>query len=121
MSDKDFLDEVIADRESRSPGFRALVEAARDRRRMLRQLADERKRRGITQTELAAVMGTSQSSVARIEAGKADVRLSTLERYAASLGQRVQWRLAPAAKEATERPAPARRSGRATVPRFKRR
>lgn len=60
---------------------------------MLRKLAEERERLGLTQTEVAAAMGTSQSSVARIEAGKADVRLSTVERYAATLGRSVQWKL----------------------------
>ena len=48
---------------------------------------------GLSQTEVAARMGTSQSAVARLESGEADVRLSTLERYAAALGQRLDWRL----------------------------
>ena len=39
-------------------------------------------------------MGTSQSAVARLEAGQNDVRISTLERYAAALDQRLEWRLA---------------------------
>ncbi len=38
-------------------------------------------------------MGTSQSAVARLESGDADVRLSTLERYVAALGQQLDWRL----------------------------
>ena len=36
-------------------------------------------------------MGTSQSAVARLEHGDVDVRLSTLERYAAALGGTVDW------------------------------
>ena len=39
-------------------------------------------------------MGTSQSAVARLEAGNNDVRLSTLERYAAALDQQLEWRRA---------------------------
>ncbi len=39
-------------------------------------------------------MGTSQSAVARLESGDADVRLSTLERYAAAIGQRLDFRAA---------------------------
>lgn len=93
MAKKDFLDEFISARQARNPAFPAMVDAARDRRRMLRRLAEERERLGLTQTQLAAVMGTSQSSVARIEAGKGDVKLSTVERYAATLGRKVRWSL----------------------------
>jgi transcriptional regulator with XRE-family HTH domain len=44
---------------------------------------------GLSQTEVAARMGTSQSAVARLERGDADVRVSTLQRYASALDQRV--------------------------------
>lgn len=94
--ERDFLEEIIAERKARNPAFPAMVEAAEERRRMLRELAQERARQGLTQTEVAAAMGTSQSSVARIEAGRADVRLSSVERYAATLGCRIEWHLAPA-------------------------
>jgi hypothetical protein len=36
-------------------------------------------------------MGTSQSAVARLETGDADVRVSTLERYAAAIGSQLAW------------------------------
>lgn len=95
--ESDFLDEVVAERQKKNPAFQALVTAARDRRRMLRRLTDDRIGLGLSQTAVAAEMGTSQSAVARIESGKADVKLSTLERYAATLGRKVEWHLAPAA------------------------
>ena len=38
-------------------------------------------------------MGTSQSVVARLGSGTIDVRLSTLERYAAAAGLRVDLRV----------------------------
>ena len=50
---------------------------------------------GLSQTEVAARMGTSQSAVARLEAGAGDIRLSTLERYAAALDQVLNWQLEP--------------------------
>ena len=57
-------------------------------------LTARRRAAGLSQTEVAALMGTSQSAVARLEAGHNDVRISTLERYAAALDQRLEWRLA---------------------------
>jgi predicted transcriptional regulator len=72
------------------PGFK---EAARARRRLLRELAERRSELGLSQTVVAARMGTSQSVVARLESGEVDARLSTVERYAAALGQRLDWRL----------------------------
>ena len=59
-----------------------------------RTLTARRRAVGLSQTEVAALMGTSQSAVARLEAGHNDVRISTLERYAAALDQRLEWRLA---------------------------
>jgi DNA-binding XRE family transcriptional regulator len=77
------------------PGFRemALRRMSQDRRRLMRELAGRRQDAGLSQTEVAARMGTSQSAVARLEAGEADVRASTLERYAAALGTEITWKL----------------------------
>jgi DNA-binding XRE family transcriptional regulator len=77
------------------PGFReiALRRMAGERRRLVAELAAQRQSAGLSQTQVAARMGTSQSAVARIEAGDADVRTSTLERYAAAVGTHLSWRL----------------------------
>jgi ribosome-binding protein aMBF1 (putative translation factor) len=85
------------------PGFREMARrqladahAARmadDRVRLVRELAGRRQAAGLSQTEIAARMGTSQSAVARLEAGTADVRASTLERYAAAVGGQITWKL----------------------------
>ena len=93
--DADFLDELIEEGESKHPGFTLLVEAALERRRLVRELAEDRVELGLSQTQVAAEMGTSQSAVARIESGNADVKMSTVERYAATLGRKVQWRIEP--------------------------
>lgn len=68
------------------PGFDGLAE---DPDALIARLVDRRQRLGLSQTEVAARMGTSQSAVARFEARRADARLSTLERYAAALGTTV--------------------------------
>ena len=72
------------------PGFR---EVAERRRELAGELVARRVELGLSQTEVAARMKTSQSAVARLESGEADIRLSTLERYAAALGVHLGWRL----------------------------
>ena len=77
------------------PGFReiALRRMAEQRASLVRHLATQRQTAGLSQTEVAARMGTSQSAVARLESGLADVRASTLERYAAAVGGQITWKL----------------------------
>ncbi|MGH3170459.1 MAG: helix-turn-helix domain-containing protein [Trebonia sp.] len=77
------------------PGFRemALRRMAEQRATLVRELAAQRQAAGLSQTEVAARMGTSQSAVARLESGTADVRASTLERYAAAIGGEITWKL----------------------------
>jgi ATP-dependent Clp protease protease subunit len=98
------------------PGFRemALRRMAAGRSRFVRDLVALRQAAGLSQTEVAARMGTSQSAVARLEAGTTDVRASTLERYAAAVGAVVPWAqpsrtspptLQPGGPIMTERPA----------------
>ena len=68
------------------PGFRELAERRRD---VVADLVAQRQRLGLSQSEVASRMGTSQPAVARLEAGGVDVRLSTLERYAAAVGRQL--------------------------------
>ena len=77
------------------PGFRemALRRMAAERSGLVHDLAAMRQAAGLSQTEVAARMGTSQSAVARLEAGTSDVRASTLERYAAAVGSEITWKL----------------------------
>lgn len=56
-----------------------------------KEMAERRVELGLSQTEVAARMGTSQSAVARLESGDGDVRLSTLARYAAAIGVELKW------------------------------
>ena len=83
--------------EPRRPVFPGLADRATRRAELVGDLvghlAEERRRLGLSQTEVAARMGTSQSAVARLEAGAADVRLSTLQRYADAVGRSLDLRL----------------------------
>lgn len=115
MADGDELDELIAGRFESNPDFPEMVDAALRAREVLRELAKARIDQRLSQTLVAARMGSSQSVVARIEGGNRDVRLSTLARYAAAVGRRVSWSVAeqkgttsPRSRERTHSPAPAR-------------
>ena len=61
------------------PGFGDLAD---DRPPVIRALVTLRRAEGLSQAEVARLMGTSQPAVARLESGTGDVRLSTLARYA---------------------------------------
>src|ERR1700685_3967888 len=75
------------------PGFReiALRRMAAQRRQLATELTAEPQAARLSQTEVAARMGTSQSAVARLESGEADARASTLERYAAAVARQISW------------------------------
>jgi len=78
------------------PGFAALSE---DVHAVVVRLVEHRRAAGLSQTEIAARMHTSQSAVARLEAGRGDVRLSTLRRYADALGHQLQFGVRPHEKQ----------------------
>lgn len=91
--EQDFLDEMIEESTKRNPEFLALMEEAHQRRTLLADLAAIRSRSRISQRTIAKRIKTSQPAIARLEAGSVDPRLSTLQRYAASMGKRVEWKL----------------------------
>lgn len=93
---RDDLAASIQRRTRANPQFPLLVAAAEQRRAQLRDLAALRVAQGLSQTQVAAEMHTSQPVIARIESGEVDVKLSTLERYATVLGRRLVWTLEPA-------------------------
>jgi transcriptional regulator with XRE-family HTH domain len=96
------------------PGFRemALRRMSAERRRLVADLTAQRRLARLSQTEVAARMGTSQSAVARLETGDADVRVSTLERYAAAIGSHVAWQARPGRGQPGEDQPGLERAGR---------
>ena len=79
-------------RRTSFPGLQGMLDR---RRALMAELVAARREHGISQTEIAARMGTSQSAVARLESGEWDARLSTIERYAAAVGSTVDWQVRP--------------------------
>src|SRR4051812_5743092 len=83
---KDFLDEMIGRRTRKNVRFPDLVVEAERRRELARELAARRSGAGLSQTLVAARMGTAASVVSKLEAG-ADVKVSTLQRYCSAIGE----------------------------------
>jgi transcriptional regulator with XRE-family HTH domain len=82
----DDLDAYVAKRATKNPAFPAMVDATLKERRLLRELAARLVEMGLSQKIVAALMGTTQPALARLERGEIDPKLSTLERYADALG-----------------------------------
>ena len=76
------------------PEFGVEFEALRPEFELARALIDARSRAGLSQSDVAARMGTSQPAVARLESGRKPT-LKALERYAAAVGMKVEVRLVP--------------------------
>jgi DNA-binding XRE family transcriptional regulator len=91
----DALDEMIVEFTQANPDFPNLLQAAERRRALLHTLAEQRKRRNLSQTKVAAAMDTSQPTLARLESTAADTKLSTIERFAAALGYAIEYHLVP--------------------------
>lgn len=94
----DALDEMIVEFSEVNPNFPQLLLAAERRRALLHTLAEQRRRRELSQTRVAAAMRTSQPTLARLETTAADTKLSTVERFASALGYAIEYHLVPAAK-----------------------
>jgi transcriptional regulator with XRE-family HTH domain len=74
------------------PNLAAFVDATSRRRRLLEHLPKLREGK-VSQRELAKRMVSHQPTIAALERGLGDPRVSTLERYAASLGLVFFWQM----------------------------
>ena len=89
----DDLDEFLNER-LQDPAFAGLYRDAQARTELRLQLINLRKRSGLNQTQVAAAMHTTQSSVSVFENGDGEPYLSTMQRYARAIGAEVEIRLA---------------------------
>ena len=74
----------------KKPGYRAEYEALEEELQLARSLIEARSRAGLSQTELARRMKTSQSYVARIEGGEVQPSTAALTRFAEATGSRLK-------------------------------
>jgi transcriptional regulator with XRE-family HTH domain len=104
------------------PNYARLVDALVRRKRLLRAAARWREHHA-TQAAVAEGIGSRQPAVARLELGKVDPKLSTMERYAAALGANFMWQIVndhgrPVSKDFTWRADVAFRESAPTVGAF---
>lgn len=78
----------------KDPAFLKEYEALEPEFRLAGQLINARSNAGLSQQELAQRMGTSQSTVARLESGHKP-SIKSLERYAEAVGMKLEINLAP--------------------------
>ncbi len=80
-------------RRRTSPRFRAAYAERRLELEVAAMIHRLRKKRGISQEQLAHWMGTKQSAIARLEGGGENITLSRLQRIASVLGAQVKIQL----------------------------
>jgi len=82
-------------RALRRAGVRKAYDELEDEFAFLDQVFRARARAGLTQAEVAKVVGTTQSAIARLESGARthSPSVATLQRYARALGYRLEIKL----------------------------
>lgn len=85
---KDIKRELLAD-----PATLAAYQAQAAGFDMARELIAARSRAGMTQSDVAQRMGTTQSVIARLEGGKRAPSMRTVQRYAQAVGARAVVRI----------------------------
>ena len=83
----------------KQPGYQEAYDALEEEYAIMGALMKARAEAGITQTEIADRMKTTQSVVARLEARGHQARLDTLSNYARATGHRLRISLEPLPKK----------------------
>ncbi|HEU4983926.1 MAG TPA: helix-turn-helix transcriptional regulator [Acidobacteriaceae bacterium] len=79
----------------KEPKYRKAYDSLEDEFAVAKAVIAARNRAGLTQTELARKMGTTQPVVARMEGGRIQPSLRTLKRLADATGSRLMIRFEP--------------------------
>ena len=80
---------------SRDAAYRKAYDALASEFTLAQAMIEARNRAGLTQTQVAKKIKTSQSVVARLESGAAMPSTRTLQRYARATGSRLSIRFEP--------------------------
>jgi DNA-binding XRE family transcriptional regulator len=88
--------QAFLDRARRRRGFQEAYDTLATEYQVARELIAARARAGLTQDAVARRMGTTKSSVSRLEsAGKHTPTVGTLQRYASAVGCELKIELVP--------------------------
>jgi transcriptional regulator with XRE-family HTH domain len=82
----------------KTPGYAAAFEESLVEFELARQLIETRVKSGLSQGELAAKMGTSQSTIARLESGASMPSMRTLTKFAQATNSQLQILFKPVRK-----------------------
>ncbi|MCK0197387.1 helix-turn-helix domain-containing protein [Ancylobacter sp. 6x-1] len=82
--------------DMKDPAYRAEYEALEEEFALITSMIQARARAHLTQAEVAAKMGTTESAVSRLESGRTMPSTRTLKRYAEATGTRLRITLEPA-------------------------
>jgi len=90
MEWKEFKKELLKD-----PEFKKEYEKLEPEYRIIRQILALRRKKNLTQEQLAKITGAKQSSIARIESGRHNPSLRLLEKIAEALDTELDVRFIP--------------------------
>ena len=91
--------EVFLKKALKRTEFRKSYEELEEEYRLAREMLAARSRLGLTQEEVAGLMGTTKSAISRLEAsGKHTPSLSTLKKYAQAVGCNLEIKLVSKAR-----------------------
>ena len=92
---KDFLKEQLKD-----PEFKKEYDALDAEFSIVQAMLDARKNAGLTQKDLAARTGIAQADISKLESGRANPSLRTLQRLADGMGMKLKLEFVPADRKA---------------------
>lgn len=87
--------EVVFAEFMKNPEWRAGYEKVRQENEPLRAILRARVEKGMTQAQIAKKMGTTQSSIARVESGKSHPTIPFMQRLADALDMKLEIRFLP--------------------------
>ena len=86
----DDLEKYVAERKKRSTEFDQNYDSGYLEFKISVLLREARKEAGLTQQELADIMQTKKTAISRMENHAKDIRLSTLQKFAESIGKKLE-------------------------------